>query len=77
MPLCFAAQGEGAPGGIPPNNFINVLVSSPEKVKFEDSMNFIKHFFDYTPVTFKNGDLVNEKGTVEVGDMLPWGIGSK
>ncbi len=46
-------------------DFINQLDSNAEKVSFEQVMQVINENYSYIPVTFTNGDLLNEAGTNE------------
>ena len=46
-------------------SFLDDLQSSPESIKFQDTMAVIDTAFSYTPTAFINGDLVNQAGENE------------
>ena len=47
------------------NDFVNQLRANPESIAFTDTMSVIAEYYDYVPVSFKNGDTFNESGTNE------------
>lgn len=38
---------------------------APESIEFEDVMQVITEYYDYTPTAFSNGSVINEAGTNE------------
>jgi len=46
-------------------DFISQLDSNAESINFEQVMQVISENYNYQPVTFTNGELVNEAGTNE------------
>jgi hypothetical protein len=42
--------------------FLEKLNSTPNEVEFEQTMALIEGLYEFTPASFKNGDLVNEAG---------------
>ncbi len=42
------------------NTLLQLLRNSPESVAFNDTMAVIDSLYEFTPTTFKNGDLLNE-----------------
>jgi len=46
-------------------DFISKLDSNAESINFEQVMQVISENYNYQPVTFTNGELVNEAGTNE------------
>lgn len=47
------------------SDFLQQLKHSPDTIEFNDVMTVINEYYIYTPVTFTNGDLVNQAGTNE------------
>ncbi|WNC67690.1 HopJ type III effector protein [Thalassotalea nanhaiensis] len=47
------------------SDFLQQLKHSPDTIEFNDVMTVINEHYIYTPVTFTNGDLVNQAGTNE------------
>lgn len=45
--------------------FLDHLQASPETIEFQDTMAVIEASYVYTPVTFRNGSLVNQAGENE------------
>ena len=43
-------------------SFLQILKDNPESIEFNDTMAIIDSLYDFTPTSFKNGDLVNEAG---------------
>ena len=43
-------------------SFLQKLKGNPERIEFNDTMGIIDSLYDFTPTSFKNGDLVNEAG---------------
>jgi hypothetical protein len=43
--------------------FIVELKKNPTTVSFTDVINLIDTYYDFTPVTFTNGNVINEAGT--------------
>ncbi|MFK7815984.1 MAG: HopJ type III effector protein [Gammaproteobacteria bacterium] len=46
-------------------DFLDNLQNSPNTIEFQDTMAVIDAAYIYTPVVFKNGDLVNQAGENE------------
>lgn len=46
-------------------SFLQQLKTSPETIEFNDVMSIVNEYYIYTPVTFNNGELVNNAGTNE------------
>ncbi|MBI5006027.1 MAG: HopJ type III effector protein [Nitrosomonadales bacterium] len=44
------------------DNFLHLLHDSPESVSFDDTMAVIESLYEFTPTSFRNGDLHNEAG---------------
>ena len=44
------------------NYFLQLLNDAPDSITFNDTIALIETLYDFTPTTFKNGDLVNEAG---------------
>ena len=44
------------------NTFLQRLSESPESIAFNDTIALIEALYDFTPTTFRNGDLLNEAG---------------
>ncbi|CAN5269062.1 HopJ type III effector protein [soil metagenome] len=42
--------------------FLTTLNALPETIRFEDTMSVVNSSYDFTPTSFKNGDLVNQAG---------------
>lgn len=42
--------------------FLEKLNTAPGSIDFEDTMAVIERVYEFTPTTFKNGELVNEAG---------------
>jgi len=42
--------------------FLNKLKSAPETIDFNDTIAVIDANYEFTPATFKNGDVINEAG---------------
>ena len=42
--------------------FLDTLKTSPETVEFTDTIALIDAMYEFTPTTFKNGDLQNDAG---------------
>ncbi len=42
--------------------FLDRLKKEPESIQFEDSMTVIEANYDFTPTTFRNGEILNEAG---------------
>jgi len=47
------------------SDLINQVRSNPESIEFDQVMNVIAEYYDYTPTRFTNGSVVNEAGTNE------------
>jgi len=47
------------------DNYLSILKSSPEQIEFAQTMAVINANYNYTPVAFKNGDLLNQAGENE------------
>jgi hypothetical protein len=45
--------------------FITKIQHHSSSITFEEVMNAIKEYYDYTPADFNNGELTNEAGTNE------------
>jgi len=45
--------------------FLDTLTHSPESIGFNDTMSVIEAYYNYTPVLFSNGGLVNQPGQNE------------
>jgi hypothetical protein len=43
-------------------NFLHHLNNTPENIEFKDTMAVIEALYDFTPTSFKNGELLNEAG---------------
>jgi len=43
-------------------SFVEKIKSAPASIEFEDTMAVIERFYEFTPTTFKNGELTNEAG---------------
>lgn len=44
------------------NDFLQRLNDAPDSIAFNDTIALIETLYDFTPTTFKNGDLLNEAG---------------
>ena len=44
------------------NDFLQRLNDAPDNIAFNDTIALIETLYDFTPTTFKNGDLLNEAG---------------
>lgn len=44
------------------NTYLNTLTHTPEKISFNDTMSVIDANYEFAPVSFQNGDLINEQG---------------
>jgi hypothetical protein len=44
------------------DTFLQKLNSNPDSIAFTDTMTVIEAIYDFTPVAFKNGEVMNEKG---------------
>ena len=44
------------------DEFLTRLTTSPAEIEFDDTMAVIETLYEFTPVSFRNGDLVNEAG---------------
>jgi len=44
------------------DTFLETLKSSPSTIEFDDAMAVIETLYEFTPVSFTNGDLVNNTG---------------
>lgn len=42
--------------------FLDRLKDEPESIQFEDSMTVIESNYNFTPITFRNGEILNEAG---------------
>jgi hypothetical protein len=42
--------------------FLDRLKDEPESIQFEDSMTVIESNYNFTPTTFRNGEILNEAG---------------
>lgn len=42
--------------------FLDRLRDEPESIQFEDSMTVIESNYNFTPTTFRNGEILNEAG---------------
>lgn len=42
--------------------FLQKLKDTPESIAFSDTMAVIEAMYEFTPVSFKNGELMNEQG---------------
>ncbi|KEQ19107.1 HopJ type III effector protein [Endozoicomonas numazuensis] len=47
------------------NSLLQNIKTAPDSVEFEQVMSAINDHYEYTPVTFQNGGLINEAGTNE------------
>jgi len=47
------------------DQLLNVIKTEPAAVEFSDVMLVIATYYDYSAITFNNGDLVNEAGSNE------------
>lgn len=41
---------------------LDKLKNTPDKITFDDTMRVIDNLYDFTPASFRNGELVNEVG---------------
>jgi acyl-CoA thioesterase YciA len=48
-----------------PHELIKKTQTAPESIAFEDVMSVINDHYDYTPTSFRNGDVSNDAGTNE------------
>ncbi len=44
------------------DHLLKLLKDNPEEIQFEDVIGLIDEVYNFTPVKFRNGDLVNEPG---------------
>lgn len=44
------------------NSFLQQLNNAPETITFDDTMAVIESLYDFSPVSFRNGSLLNEAG---------------
>lgn len=44
------------------NTFLKTLTHTPDSISFNDSLSVIDANYEFTPVSFQNGDLINEQG---------------
>lgn len=44
------------------NTFLHKLRNTPNELEFNDTLAVIESLYDFTPVAFKNGDLMNAAG---------------
>lgn len=44
------------------DQLLRLLKDSPDKIEFNDVIELIDELYEFTPVQFSNGDLVNEAG---------------
>lgn len=44
------------------DTFLETLKTSPFTIEFDDTMAVIETLYEFTPVSFSNGDLVNDAG---------------
>ncbi len=44
------------------STFLQRLNSAPESIAFNDTIAVIESLYDFTPTSFRNGDLLNEAG---------------
>ena len=47
------------------SSFLQQLNTSVDSIEFNDVMKIINEYYIYTPVTFSNGELINNAGTNE------------
>ncbi len=46
-------------------SFLSQLQESPNTVTFQQTMDVVEQYYDYTPTAFTNGDVVNAAGSNE------------
>ncbi len=47
------------------DDFLQKLIADPNSIEFEDTMSIIEKYYNYSPVSFINGDVINQAGENE------------